>query len=49
MVFSARLLGMQPFVGIAAAGAIAYAVLTRRPAVVVPMATFGPILAFGST
>lgn len=48
MVISARLLGMQPFVGIAAAGAIAYAVLTRRPAVVVPVVTFGPILAFAA-
>ncbi len=48
MVISARLLGMQPFVGIAAAGALAYAMLARNPAAVVPVVTFGPVLAFAA-
>lgn len=48
MVISARLLGMQPFVGIAAAGGIAYAVLARKPAALVPVLTFGPVLVFAA-
>jgi len=48
MVISARLLGMQPLAGIAAAGALAYAALARRPVAVVPVVTFGPILAFAA-
>jgi hypothetical protein len=48
MVISARLLGMQPFVGIAAAGAIAYAILARRSSALVPVVTFGPVLAFAA-
>ena len=43
---AARMFGMQPFVGMAAAGAMAYAVLARRPAVLVPVVIFGPVLAF---
>ena len=48
MTISARLLGMQPLVGIASAGALAYATLARRPAAVVPVVTFGPVLAFAA-
>ncbi len=45
-VIAARLLGMQPFLAVAAAGAIAAAAITRRTALLVPVVTFGPILAF---
>jgi hypothetical protein len=48
MPISARLLGMQPLVGIASAGALAYAALARKPAAVVPVVTFGPVLAFAA-
>lgn len=48
MAICARLLGMQPFVGIASAGALAYATLARRPAAMVPLVTFGPVLAFAA-
>ena len=48
VVISARLLGMQPFVGIATAAAVAYAALTRTTAALVPVVTFGPILAFAA-
>jgi hypothetical protein len=48
VVISARLLGMQPFVGIAAAASVAYAALARKPAALVPVATFGPVLAFAA-
>ena len=47
-VISARLIGMQPFVGIAAATAMAYAGLTRRTAALVPVLAFGPVLAFAA-
>ena len=46
VVISARLLGMQPFVGIAASGAAVYAALTRKPTPLVPVVAFGPVLAF---
>lgn len=46
VVISARLLGMQPFAGIAAAGAVAYAVLSRRAGPLVPLVVIGPVLAF---
>jgi len=48
VVISARLLGMQPFAGIAAAGALAHAAITRKPAVLMPLVTFGPVLAFAA-
>jgi hypothetical protein len=48
MVISARLLGMQPFVVIAAAGGLAYAALARKPAALVPVSTFGPVLVFAA-
>lgn len=48
IVISARVLGMQPFAGIAAAGALFYAVMSRRLAPLVPLVTFGPILAFAA-
>ena len=48
VVVSARLFGMQPFVGIATAGALVYAAATRRAAVLMPLVTFGPILAFSA-
>ena len=48
VVISARLFGMQPLVGITAAGATAYALLARRPAVLVPLVTFGPVLGFAA-
>ena len=41
---AARLFGMQPFVGMAAAGAVVYAVLARRPAALVPVVILGPHL-----
>lgn len=46
MLVAARMFGMQPFVGIAAVGAVTYAVLARRPAALVPVVIFGPVLAF---
>ena len=46
---TAQLLGMQPFVErIAAHGGIAYAVLARFPAALVPVLTFGPVLVFAA-
>lgn len=48
VVVSARLFGMQPFVGLAAAGALLYAVISRRVAALVPLVTFGPVLAFAA-
>jgi Dolichyl-phosphate-mannose-protein mannosyltransferase len=48
VVISARLLGIQPFVGIAAAAAVAYAAVARKPATLVPVAIFGPVLAFAA-
>lgn len=46
VVIAARLLGMQPFVGVAAAGAIAYCVIRRKNDALVPVAVLGPVLAF---
>ncbi|MBO0681400.1 glycosyltransferase family 39 protein [Mycolicibacterium sp. S2-37] len=46
VVIAARLLGMNPFVGVAVGGAIAYSVVSRRLDLLVPVATFGPVLAF---
>ncbi len=48
VVISARLFGMQPFVGIAAAGAVLCAALSRRLTPLVPLVTFGPVLAFAA-
>lgn len=48
VVIAARLSGMQPFVGIAAAGAVIYAALMRKATVLVPVVTFGSILAFAA-
>ncbi len=48
VVIAARMLGMQPFVGIAAAGAVIYAAFMRKPTTLVPIVTFGPILAFAA-
>lgn len=48
VAISARLLGMQPFVGIAAAGAVAYAALARKPAALAPVIVFGPVLVFAA-
>jgi len=48
VVIAARMLGMQPFVGIAAAGAVIYAALLRKPTTLVPVVTFGPVLAFAA-
>lgn len=48
VVIAARLLGMQPFVLIAAAGAVAFAVLRRNATALVPVATLGPVLAFAA-
>lgn len=48
VVIAARLLGMQPFVGIAGAGAVICAALVRKPTTLVPVVTFGPILAFAA-
>jgi hypothetical protein len=46
VVIAARLLGMQPFVALATAGAVAVAVLRRNLVTLVPVAVFGPVLAF---
>ncbi|BBY27777.1 glycosyltransferase family 39 protein [Mycolicibacterium sediminis] len=48
VVIGARLLGMQPFVVIAAACALALAVVRRNAVVLVPLATLGPVLAFAA-
>ena len=48
VVIAARMLGMQPFVGLAAAGAVVLAVLSRKADALVPVFTFGPILAFAA-
>jgi hypothetical protein len=48
VVIAARMLGMQPFVGLAAAGSIVLAVLSRKADALVPVFTFGPILAFAA-
>ena len=48
VIISARLLGMQPFVGIAAAAGMAHAALSRTTAALVPVLTFGPVLAFAA-
>lgn len=48
VVIAARLLGMQPFVVVAAAGAVAFAVLRRNATALVPVATLGPVLAFAA-
>ncbi|TFV59253.1 hypothetical protein E4P42_09395 [Mycobacterium sp. PS03-16] len=48
VVIAARLLGMQPFALLAAAGAVGYAVLRRGADALVPVATFGPVLAFAA-
>jgi hypothetical protein len=41
-----RLLAMQPFIGIATIAAVARSVLTRTAETLVPLATFGAVLAF---
>ena len=41
-----RLLGMQPFLGVAVFGAAAHSVLTRSAEALAPLATFGAVLAF---
>lgn len=46
VVIAARLMGMQPFVALATAGAVAVAVLRRNLVTLVPAAVFGPVLAF---
>ena len=48
VVIAARMLGMQPFLGLAAAGAVVLAVLSRKADALVPVSTFGPILAFAA-
>lgn len=48
VVISARLLGMQPFLGLAAAAAVTLAVVRRRIDALVPVAVFGPVLAFAA-
>ncbi|BBY49791.1 hypothetical protein MARA_32590 [Mycolicibacterium arabiense] len=48
VVIGARLLGMQPFLGVAVAGAVVVAALRRNVAVLVPIATMGPVLAFAA-
>ncbi|ORB31443.1 glycosyltransferase family 39 protein [Mycolicibacterium parafortuitum] len=48
VVISARLLGMQPFLGLATAAAVVVAALRRRVDVLVPLALFGPVLAFAA-
>lgn len=46
VVIAARLLGMQPFVVLAVAVAVAHSVLRRRADALVPVAVLGPVLAF---
>lgn len=48
VVIAARLLGMQPFVGLAVAGAVAVSAVRRHVVVLVPVAVFGPVLAFSA-
>jgi len=48
VVIAARMLGMQPFVGFAAAGAVIHAALMRKPTAMAPVVTFGSILAFAA-
>ena len=48
VVIAARMLGMQPLVGLAAAGALALGVLSRKADALVPVFTFGPVLAFAA-
>jgi len=48
VLISARLLGMQPFVGIAVAVSLTYATIARKPVLLVPLAVFGPVLAFAA-
>lgn len=43
---AARILGMQPFTGIAVAGAVIHAAVTGRTVALAPVVVFGPILAF---
>ena len=48
VVIGARLMGMQPFVGLATAGAVALALLRRNLVPLVPVATFAPVLVFAA-
>ncbi|MGE2733565.1 glycosyltransferase family 39 protein [Mycolicibacterium vaccae] len=48
VVISARIFGMQPFVGVATAAAVGIAVVRRRIDALVPLAVFGPVLAFAA-
>ncbi|MGE2729299.1 glycosyltransferase family 39 protein [Mycolicibacterium vaccae] len=48
VVISARIFGMQPFVGVATAAAVGIAVVRRRVDALVPLAVFGPVLAFAA-
>jgi len=48
VVIAARTLGMQPFTLIAIAIAIAFAALSRKGSALVPVVTFGPVLAFAA-
>lgn len=48
VVIAARLLGMQPFLGLAAAAAVTIAAVRRRIDALVPVAVFGPVLAFAA-
>lgn len=45
---AARLLGVQPFAGIACGAAVVHAVLTRTVTATVPTVVFGPVLAFAA-
>ncbi|WP_307787174.1 ArnT family glycosyltransferase [Mycolicibacterium mengxianglii] len=47
-VIGQRMLGMQPFVGLAVTLAVAVAALKRRVDVLAPLATFGAVLAFAA-
>nr|WP_228768746.1 glycosyltransferase family 39 protein [Mycolicibacterium malmesburyense] len=46
VVIAARLLGMQPFVAVAAAATVAYSVMRQKVEALVPVAVMGPVLAF---
>lgn len=48
VLISARMLGMQPFVGLATAVSLTYAIIARKPVVLVPLAVVGPVLAFAA-
>lgn len=48
VVISARLLGMQPFAGIAAAAAVAYGLIARKPVTLAPVVVFGPVIVFAA-